>query len=127
MLTCAGSQSAWIKEPPAKVQVEHGLNAVLEWDYDLNGRAISFAKWGKVEKDQSWDKSYITRGEGDSVATVLPMHKSKVQWIANATMVVMNASLSDAGYYGCSIDLSDGTHIKSSTELEVFREYIVNN
>ena len=99
---------------------------MLEWDYNLNGHAISFAKWGRLKKDQSWDKSYITRGKDDSVASVLPMLVSKVQWAANATMVIMNASLSDAGYYGCSIDLDDGRHMISSTELEVLRECILN-
>ena len=99
---------------------------MLEWDYNLNGHAISFAKWGRLKKDQSWDKSYITRGKDDSVASVLPMLVSKVQWAANATMVIMNASLSDAGYYGCSIDLDDGRHMISSTEIEVLREFILN-
>lgn len=63
------------------------------------------------------------RGLGDRRAEVLEAVKDKVKWIANGTMVIMNASLSDTGKYGCSIDLNDGNTMTSYTRLEVFGEY----
>ena len=87
----------------------------------MKGRAVFFARWGRVKGDRKWDKSYIMRGKDDLKAEVVATFASKVQWIANATMVIMNASLSDSGKYGCSIDLDNGETMESFTELEVLR------
>ena len=118
------SQSVWTKTPPDVVQAQLGANVTLVWDYDLKGKTIFFAKWGKLKEDKSWDRSYIMRGKEDSEANVLPMFIGKIRWIANATMVIINASLSDIGIYGCSIDLNNGNPMTRNTQLEVFREYI---
>eukprot|EP00795_Rhopilema_esculentum_P016392 gene16392-7794_t len=111
----------WTKVPPSIQYIEEGSNATIAWDYDLNGEVIQFAKWGKLKSDNGWDKSFIMRSFNAAKAQVVASFADKINWIANATMVIINVTVQDSGIYGCSIDLLSGRNIISSMQLNVFR------
>ena len=114
--------AVWTKVPSSIQYIEEGSNATIAWDYDLNGEVIQFAKWGKLKSDNGWDKSFIMRSFNAAKAQVVASFADKINWIANATMVIINVTVQDSGNYGCSIDLLSGRNIISSMQLNVFRK-----
>ena len=116
------AEPRWTKEPPQNFYVEETANATFTWEYNLQGNALQFAKWGMVKEDKTWDKSFITQVANSPTADVVEKYQGKVQWKPTAVMILINVTVEESRLYGCVVNAAGGHTLDSTVRLNVFRK-----
>ena len=73
----------------------------LRWEY-YSGKKASLIKWGKVDKNDTFELVIATR-ESDRPPLIKPPYKERVLIVGQATLLLIGVKSSDGGRYSCQL------------------------
>ncbi len=98
---------------------------VLNWTYN-SSISPTFKKWYQsTETNLQIGKSIMFQSGGNSATVYKDEFKGRVEYFANAGLIIRNISLQDEGYIRFEVNFNDGTDLHNRIILNVTSKYSI--